>query len=445
MTESASAINWDLTQTISPYLDRHLVFPLLEFLDGKNIYSEADLLKAKLVLLDKTNMVDFAMDIYMKLHNVETAPPDMKAQRDAVVQRLKQLQSEAGPMLAVVENRELVQRLRQDKTFTLHHLQEAHEVTPESLDALYKYAKFQFDCGNYAGAAEYLFHFRALNTNPERNFSSLWGKLAAEILMQNWEEALKDLGQLRELIDAKSFTPPLVQLQQRTWLIHWSLFVFFNHPNGVNHIIDLFMHERYLNAIQTTCPHVLRYLTAAVIVNKKRRNVLRDLVKVIQQESYTYRDPITEFLEALYVNFDFEEAHVKLRQCDQVLQSDFFLVATRNEFIETARLYIFETYCRIHQKIDITMLAEKLGMEVGEAERWIVNLIRNARLDAKIDSKDNYVIMGTQTPSVYQRVIEKTKGLSFRSYQLANNLTKKPEESRDSPNKFQDEADDTAE
>eukprot|EP01116_Phalansterium_solitarium_P003557 TRINITY_DN14378_c0_g1_i1.p1 TRINITY_DN14378_c0_g1~~TRINITY_DN14378_c0_g1_i1.p1 ORF type:complete len:479 (-),score=131.36 TRINITY_DN14378_c0_g1_i1:279-1634(-) len=437
--------NYDLTQTISPYLDRHLVFPLLEFLDGKNTYSEVDLLKAKLDLLDKTNMVDFAMDIYNKLHNTDTPPADMKAHRDVVVARLKQLQQEAGPMLRVIENRELLSRLRQDKTFNLQFLQENHEVTPESLEALYKYAKFQFDCGNYAGAAEYLFHFRALNTNPERNFSALWGKLAAEILMQNWDEALKDLGALRELIDAKSFTPPLVQLQQRTWLIHWSLFVFFNHANGVNLIVDLFMQDRYLNAIQTTCPHVLRYLTTAVIINKKRRNILKDLVKVIQQEAYTYRDPITEFLEALYVNFDFEEAHIKLRQCDQVLQSDFFLVATRNDFIENARLYIFETYCRIHQKIDITMLAEKLGMEVAEAERWIVNLIRNARLDAKIDSKDNHVIMGTQYPSVYQKVIEKTKGLSFRSYQLATNLNKKHDEPRDQTNRFQDESEDAGE
>jgi len=28
-----------------------------------------------------------------------------------------------------------------------------------------------------------------------------------------------------------------------------------------------------------------------------------------------------------------------------------------------ARLYIFETYCRIHERIDLTMLAQKLGME----------------------------------------------------------------------------------
>ena len=45
---------------------------------------------------------------------------------------------------------------------------------------------------------------------------------------------------------------------------------------------------RYLNAIQTMCPHILRYLTTAVITNRRRRQahhqqLLKDLVKVIQQ------------------------------------------------------------------------------------------------------------------------------------------------------------------
>ena len=35
---------------------------------------------------------------------------------------------------------------------------------------------------------------------------------------------------------------------------------------------------------------------------------VKDLAKVIQQESYTYKDPITEFVECLYVNFDFDGA-----------------------------------------------------------------------------------------------------------------------------------------
>jgi len=416
---------YDLTQTIATYLDRHLVFPLLEFLDlKKDIYSEDDLLKAKLNLLEKTNMVDFAMDIYKKLHKSDEVPAAMKERRETVVAKLKELTNECGPILRLIENQALVKQLRTDKLFIPTHLEENYGVTQSAIDALYRFAKFQFECGNYSGAAEYLFHFRALNTDPDKNFSALWGKFAAQILMQEWEDALKDMNHLKDLIDSKNFTSPLKQLQQRTWLIHWSLFVFFNHPNGRNGIIDLFLQERYLNAIQTTCPHILRYLTTAVITNKRRRNVLKDLVKVLQQESYTYKDPITEFLEALYVNFDFDGAQVKLRECEKVLMNDFFLVACRDEFIDNARLFIFETYCRIHQCIDIGMLGEKLNMDQDAAERWIVNLIRNARLDAKIDSKANHVIMGVQTPSVYQKVIEKTKGLSFRSYVLANNLQK---------------------
>ena len=34
------------------------------------------------------------------------------------------------------------------------------------------------------------------------------------------------------------------------------------------------------------------------------------------------------------------------------------------------------------------MLATKLNLSADDAERWIVNLIRNAKLDAKIDAKE---------------------------------------------------------
>lgn len=48
--------------------------------------------------------------------------------------------------------------------------------------------------------------------------------------------------------------------------------------------MDLFLSTpAYANAIQTTCPHILRYITAAIITNKRRRNELRNLVKIIQQ------------------------------------------------------------------------------------------------------------------------------------------------------------------
>ena len=62
--------------------------------------------------------------------------------------------------------------------------------------------------------------------------------------MQNWDAALDDLTRLKDIIDANTFAPLLQQLQQRTWLMHWALFVFFNHDNGRNAIIDLFFQDK---------------------------------------------------------------------------------------------------------------------------------------------------------------------------------------------------------
>src|SRR6266487_3621894 len=99
------------------------------------------------------------------------------------------------------------------------------------LDNLYNFAKFQYECGNYSGAAQYLSSHRLLVSQGDKNYlNGLWGKLASEILMQQWDTALEDLNRLKEYIDNNAqFGSALQALQQRTWLIHWSLFVFFNH------------------------------------------------------------------------------------------------------------------------------------------------------------------------------------------------------------------------
>jgi translation initiation factor 3 subunit E len=102
----------------------------------------------------------------------------------------------------------------------------------------------------------------------------------------------------------------------------------------------------------------------------------------------------------------------------QVLRNDMFLCECANDFIENARQLIFEMFCRIHQKITIrygslcfyanfctySMLAEKLNMGEEQAERWLVNLIRNAQLNAKIDAAKGQVIMGTRTSSLHEQV-----------------------------------------
>lgn len=422
-------MEFDLTSTISEYLDRHQVIPLLDFIgehpNMEGVYKQDDIMRAKLDLLSNTGMVDYAIETHVEMYGTDP-PEELVKRRDMVLMALTNLGEDAGPLLNVIADEDLTAELREKGSFTLDYLSVNHGVTLDVLEAAYELGKFQFDCGSYQDTAGLMQVYRMLmdGKNPEREFHALWGKFAADILNGNWEAALEDMNLLKEAIDSSGRSinlNPLQQLQQRSWLIHWSLFVFFNHRDGRNGITDLLFSEKYLNTIQTNCPHILRYLTTAVITNKKRRNVVKDLVKVIQQESYAYSDPITEFVQCLYVNFDFEGAQDMLQKCEDTLKRDFFLYNQLDDFLEDARRTIFETYCRIHQVIDIGMLANKLNMEKYDAEKWVVNLIRNARLDAKIDSQANQVIMGVRVPSVYEQVVDSTKSLLIRGTALAHN------------------------
>mmetsp|Transcript_19109 Transcript_19109/g.37220 ORF Transcript_19109/g.37220 Transcript_19109/m.37220 type:complete len:457 (+) Transcript_19109:52-1422(+) len=438
----ADQTKYDLLTKISPYLDKHLLFPLLEHVQEQKVYKEEDLLRAQVELLTKTKLVDFAVDKYKLLHKTDAAPAEMINRRKEVVAQIKEAKAECKPLLTLLEDPALSKPGKGDNKGyrdTLVMMAEKNNITPEMVEGLYKYAKTLFECGNYGqvdagaplGAAEFLSVYRMICKDPsgQNALSAQWGKLAAEILLEKWDEAIDDFKKLREVIDTRHFANPLLQLEQRTWLIHWGLFVYFKpelstHPNGRSELIDLLFSERYLQTIQTNCPHMLRYLTAAVMTNQSRRNVLKDLVRIIQQERSVYVDPITEFVECLLVNFDFDGAQEKLKQCDKLLDGDYFLGSLKDDFVSNARLFIFETYCRIHQCIDIKMLADKLNMKEDEAEVWIVNLVRNARLDAKIDSEKRHVIMGATKPSVHQQIINKTKPLCFRSYVLAGNFQK---------------------
>jgi hypothetical protein len=54
------------------------------------------------------------------------------------------------------------------------------------------------------------------------------------------------------------FADPLRQLQQRTWLLHWALFIFWNVDDGCTQLLELFLHDMFTVAMQVNSPHLLR-------------------------------------------------------------------------------------------------------------------------------------------------------------------------------------------
>jgi translation initiation factor 3 subunit E len=93
-----STSKYDLTSTLSKYLDLHLMFPLLEFIDGNELlkYNHADIERARLALLKPTNMVEYAIEIHQSVEGTEAVPSEMEAQREAVYKQIEEYEKQDG-------------------------------------------------------------------------------------------------------------------------------------------------------------------------------------------------------------------------------------------------------------------------------------------------------------------------------------------------------------
>lgn len=386
-------------------------------------------------LVKGTNMVDYVEQLYeqAKAEGVAVEQTDFQKLRDEATTRYKSLQDAAQPIMKVIEDPEAVAKLKggMDKEKNVELLRTDYNISLEQINALYHFGQYQYSLGAYGDAANFLYHFLIFSPTQELNISAHWGKLASNILTGEWEAALVEVKDLRDLIDnpqTAAQAKPLNQLQARTWLLHWSLFVFFNlgDAQGCQGLLDMFLSPAYLNTIQTSCPHLLRYLVAAAIISRRapkpagsrsNRDHVKDLTRIVQMEEYQYSDPVTAFLKDLFCDFDFERAQQRLAVAEQVVQKDFFLSGFAADFVENARWLISEIFCRIHQRIDISDLSKTLNLSYEEGEKWIVNLIRDSRMgvDAKIDLKSNMLYISRPQSTPTTTLIEATRGLAFRS------------------------------
>ena len=261
---------------------------------GSQVYDEKQVLQAQLDLLKKTKLVDVVAEKYEALHKSKELPAELKDLRQNAVLQLKELKADCKQLLTAIEDPSLAKakavqgegkeesKKAQEKAFkeALLLLVEKNNIEDAHIESLGKYAKLHYECGNYGmvegsekmGAGEFLPVYRILckerTGNADGALSALWGKLATGILLEKWDETFEDLKELREFVDNKNFRDPLQQLQQRSWILHWALFVYFKPAAGSSQfkeklndeVIDLFFAPAYLQAIQTNCPWMLRYM-----------------------------------------------------------------------------------------------------------------------------------------------------------------------------------------
>jgi translation initiation factor 3 subunit E len=435
--KTVSADGASIMPQLAPHLSRHLLFPLIQF-EGDQAEDRGEdekakkILSGKIKLLEDTNMADYVATLYCDLHGTAEPPAEYTKKRQEVLAQLEKHEQATEKIAELLTQDEVVNGLRSDKVANLEFLKRDHGVSMDMVNSLYDFGQFQFRCGQYGSAADMLYQFRVLSTDNDKVSAATWGKLASEILSTNWDSAVDELKNVRENIDTKLFSNPRAQLDHRTMLVHWSLFPLFNAESAREPVLEMFFSPAYINTIQTSCPWILRYLIAAVITGRGRatrssstqQKQLKDVIRYVRQEAYEYADPVTQFVSALYIAHDFEAAREALAEAEKVCRADFFLASSADAFVDAARHLICESYCKIFSRMNIRDLSAKLGLNPDDGEKWIVNLIRETRLDAKIDSQDGTVVMNHPPNNVYQQVIEKTKGGFFRTQVLTAAVSK---------------------
>lgn len=162
-SESGSiADQYNLLPKLMPNLDRHLLYPLLNFPNDEDTEQPVEQMKLLLQLLTPTNMIDFVGDLDKRVNGLDEVPEVYKKRRDEVLKQRDELEAATEKISELLDDENVVTNLRSDKVQNLQYLKDNHGVTPEMVDALYDLGQFQYSTGDYPHAADNLYRFRVL-------------------------------------------------------------------------------------------------------------------------------------------------------------------------------------------------------------------------------------------------------------------------------------------
>jgi translation initiation factor 3 subunit E len=409
-----------LLSLMAPYLDIHLLNPILNFYRENEVFPEKEVLKAQLDILKQTYMVNYAMDIYKELNNTEEDSEELVSVRNEVIELLQKRETAAKPLL------ELPQL---DHYLALPHcnfqwIHEHHQISEDDVWAVYWLALFRYNIGDYESAAKNLGIFCRLqppsppktaenSVQKPSSLSALWGLLGAQILSSDWDAAEKELNAIKEKIDdtrglaaeSGSGNVFLEQLRLRVWWCHWGLFVYFNRAKGLEALLDIcFGQERYLRSVQLQAPWLLRYYCIATVITQHRlKDVTRAVDEIVSEcgndkDSSVAEDPFVQFVLSLYSECDLLRAEELIETCEEELRRDYFVAGGEieeyiTEWVRQARYGIAATYCQTHSTLHLPTMSKLIQLDEAATERWVVQQIRASQLNATIDSARKLVLI----------------------------------------------------
>lgn len=487
--ELSNVAQYDLTDKICLYLDPHMIQILLIWLKENEVYQNSD--------------IDANMNLINEIQEKEIVHIENEftnGNRGVISNFLYSLEMEIGNFsdvmneyrnsqadkMGILSEKKSIPALREWSVANMPERDDTFNFPNNVDEQILKLSRYYYQKRDYLKSKQYLLLYILNVSETITNISDspkikicYWGiisniinttfqiideddkvfmmkgddRIINDDLMSEISVCIETIVKLSQLLTKEKLGKNEVILQ-RSWLIHWSLFLIFHffffmihiknvYPRGhvFSMLQDWFIDEKNLAIVSLICPHIIRYYCVYAIFNRHRKDHFDFIVSNLRMFKAKYNDPFTSLLTSIFVDYNFNVAQTCITKIGTICSRDAFLFKLRNHIEEQCRFIIFETYCRIHKSINIEMIASKVNLPTIAAEKWIVNLIRNAKLDAKIDSEKNCIDVQSSPPNLYQQIVDKTQNIIMRSNFLVQHLNKPTDDLFQKNNRFKNKLD----
>lgn len=343
----ASPQQYDISQTIIPFLDPFLIEPILQFLKSKNFYEAAQIdafskaINDKIFNLNPDKVVSAILD-----QDWKKASEELMHHREALETRLQKV-----PLFS--------HESINDRSKMLHivlyvYLKSQQPTQPQKVE---------------------------MPVAPAATAVAPTSTAEDEVPLEAEEPQEDDDQEKRESEEKES------KLQ----LI-----------NAASFLVDMLLNDKNLNLIKTKCPHLMRYIAVGCVINKKKKIQLTNLLRILERKEYILvsqfekdykyeveKDPILNFLQKLCTDVDFNGAIQAFDECKVAVEADFFLQEVGYEFISKAKQMLFDYYRKAHknsQKFNSNIVVASKELET-EYAAYAQQVLISKNLKAKRQNK----------------------------------------------------------
>ncbi|KAJ3301758.1 Eukaryotic translation initiation factor 3 subunit E [Kappamyces sp. JEL0829] len=250
----------------------------------------------------------------------------------------------------------------------------------------------------------------------QKSEAVLWTRLHCQILTEAWDSAVESLFALKDVLDVPGASQKQL-LYKRSYWVHSSLFLLGHaSPAKLNDILDVYL--AWINAIQTTCPSLERYIAYLLVLDPSRSRSphFKDIAKLIHSDAHLYSDAFTRLVSTV-LNVNFVDATAALGETVGIFGSDYFLPASlKDAFLKSARLFVFELYSRIHSSVSFESAAKLLHLSLDQVKPSLQSMAGSLAVSMVLDN--HTATFKVARPTIHEVVAQKTAAMAARAHAI---------------------------